>query len=113
MKKRTDRNHIIYELSAPDGTRYIGVTVITKSAKKSLEMRWKRHVYYAEVKQGNGLLQEAIRQHKELIVSRVIDKVRGKKNAHDLERRLIKDTRPELNIECTSKKQTRSKGTLV
>ena len=105
MKRRSDRNHIIYELQAPDGRRYIGLTAITKSAKKSLEMRWKRHVYYAEVMQGNGLLQEAIRQHRDSITHRIIEKVRGKQNAHDLERRLIKETMPELNIECTNKKK--------
>jgi hypothetical protein len=108
VKRRSDRNHIIYELEAPDGCRYIGVTVVTKNAKKSLEMRWKRHIYYAEVKQGKGLLQDSIRKYRDSIRHRIIEKVRGKQNAHDLERKLIKETKPELNIECTNKKKRNS-----
>jgi hypothetical protein len=109
VKRRSDRNHIIYELEAPDGCRYIGVTVVSKTVKRSLEMRWKRHVYYAEVKQGKGLLQEAIRQHRDHITLRIIEKVRGKKNAHSLEHKLIRETAPELNIKCNNKR----KGTLI
>ncbi len=105
MKRRSDRNHIIYELVSPEGERYIGMTVVTKSADKSLEMRWKRHVYYAEVKQGQGLLQQRIREHAKSFSRQVLMKVRGKQNAHDIERRLIKETHPELNIECTNKKR--------
>lgn len=110
-KRRSDRNHIIYEIFSRDtNERYIGITAVTKNVEKSIEIRWKRHVYYARVKLGNGPLQQRIREFDDQgFEFRVIKIVRGKQNAHDLERRLVYETRPELNVELTSKKQRKTK----
>lgn len=111
-KRRSDRNHILYEITSCDtNERYIGITAITKNAKKSIEIRWKRHVYYATVGLGKNPLQQRIRELGETRFKfRVIKVVRGKQNAHDMERQLISETRPELNVECTSRKQKKTKG---
>ncbi len=115
MKRRSDRNHIIYEITCSNTQeRYIGITVVSGQAiQKSLKIRWKRHVYYAVVKLGPNPLQRRIREFGDSgFKFRVIKVVRGKQNAHNNERDLIKDTQPELNVECTSKKQKRGKKEL-
>ena len=112
MKRRSDRNHIVYEITCSDTQeRYIGITVVSGQAiQKSVKIRWKRHVYYATVKLGNNPLQLRIREFGDTgFKFRVIKVVRGKQNAHDAERDLIRETQPELNVECTSKKQKKTK----
>ena len=112
MKRRSDRNHIVYEITCSNtDERYIGITVVSGQAiQKSIKIRWKRHVYYATVGLGPNPLQQRIREFGDTgFKFRVIKRVRGKQNAHDLERELIKETRPELNVECTSKKQKKTK----
>lgn len=108
MKRRCDRNHIVYQIfCVPTGERYIGITVVRGRAfQKSLKIRWAGHVYHALVEQRNYPLQQRIREHGEnnFQIS-TISIVRGKKSAHELERTLIKSTSPELNVECTHKKQ--------
>ena len=109
--KRRDRNHIVYEIIAETQERYIGITAGTGQAiQKSIKIRWKRHVYYATVVGGKNPLQQRIRELGESgFRFRVLKIIRGKQNAPDLERQLIYETRPELNVECTSKKQKKTK----
>jgi len=108
MKRRSDRNHVIYQITAPQGEKYIGVTVVTKNCNKSLDMRWKRHVYFATVGEGDGLLQQRIRVDGSANFKiEAITVVRGKAQAHQVEKGLIKERLPELNIECTGKKRRR------
>lgn len=111
MKRRCDRNHIVYQiLCVTTGERYIGITVVRGRAfQKSLKMRWQGHIYHATVEQRNYPLQQRIRQYGEnnFLVS-TITIIRGKKAAHELERQLIKETLPELNVECTTKKRRKT-----
>lgn len=110
MKRRSDRNHIIYEIICSETSeRYIGITVVSGQAlQKSLKIRWKRHVYYATVKQGKNPLQQRIREFSDDgFKFRIIKVVRGKQNAHRAEIDLIKETCPELNVEGTCRKQRR------
>lgn len=113
MKRRSDRNHIVYEITCADtGERYIGITVVKGQAiQKSIKIRWKCHVYYATIKQGNNPLQQRIREFGDKFKFRIIKVVRGKQNAHDMELQLIRETKPELNVEGTFRKQR--KGTFI
>jgi hypothetical protein len=107
MKRRSDRNHVIYCLVAPDGRSYIGMTVARQRAfKGSIKARWIQHIYKADTVQTMTLLSEAIRK----LGSngwdlKLLAVVRGKQDAHDYERNAIKEFRPELNMECLGRKQ--------
>jgi len=50
-KKRTDRNHIIYQITCePTNECYIGVTVVKAGGKsKTLKQRWQGHIYKATI----------------------------------------------------------------
>jgi hypothetical protein len=72
-KKRTDRTHIIYMLQS-GADFYIGVTAKTESTvNKSAQVRF------------NNLV--------------VVDVVRGKTEAHKLERDMIREHKPNLNTD--------------
>ena len=61
-KKRTDRNHIIYELRI-NGLNYIGVTAKTETTiNKSVLARAAKHYYRAKTESKNWLLCEALRE---------------------------------------------------
>ena len=64
-KKRSDRNHIIYQLTnTVTGEKYIGVTVVSGRAYlKSLRSRWIRHIYKAITLQAEYPISESIRQY--------------------------------------------------
>lgn len=99
-KTRSDRNHVIYSLTI--GKReYIGVTVVNnRSPSKSLNRRWQKHVQraYAEVK--GWKLCEAIRKHgPEKFTVEIVQIVRGKSAAHEIERELIRIRKPKLNTD--------------
>ena len=98
-KKRSDRNHIIYQITClKTKETYIGLTV-QKGQKKigSAKIRLRSHV--SRAKNGGGwLLHEKIRELGENnFVTEVIDIVRGKSNAHIKELEYIKRLKPELN----------------
>ena len=100
-KKRTDRNHIIYELVVC-GQRYIGVTAKTESTVlKSVKSRAAKHFYRAKTETKNWLLCAALRQlnSKEEIEIRVHEIIRGKAEAHKREVELRRQLRPELNTD--------------
>jgi hypothetical protein len=100
-KKRTDRNHIIYELVVA-GQRYIGVTAKTETTVlKSVRARAAKHFYRAKTETKNWLLCEALRSLscKEDIEIRVHEIVRGKAEAHKREVELRRQLRPELNTD--------------
>ena len=102
-KRRIDRNHAIYQITCkPTGETYIGITVMVKgSTNKSLNSRWQRHLYHALVENRTYPLQNAIRTYgSENFTISLIRVVRGKKAAHELERQLIVEKKPELNVEC-------------
>lgn len=100
-KKRSDRNHIIYELVVA-GQRYIGVTAKTETTVlKSVRARAAKHFYRAKTETKNWLLCEALRalSCKEDIEIRVHEIVRGKAEAHKREVEIRRMLRPELNTD--------------
>lgn len=104
-KRRSDRNHIIYEIAMKSMT-YIGVTVVEKrNPAYSLKRRWQKHVCRALTEQQNWKLCAAIRKHgPEKFDVRVIEIVRGKVAAHERERQLIRVRKPKLNTDVRIKK---------
>lgn len=99
-KKRTDRNHLIYEIRAGKLV-YVGLTYVTDgNAAKSLRRRWQKHVRRALTENKNWRLCKAIRDYgPEAFDVTVIKIIRGKDAAHAFERDLIRTTNPCLNTD--------------
>jgi hypothetical protein len=100
-KKRTDRNHIIYELRV-NGLNYIGVTAKTESTiNKSVLARAAKHYYRAKKESKNWLLCEALRglNDKSEIEVLVHEVIRGKAEAHKREVELRRQINPTLNTD--------------
>jgi len=100
-KKRTDRNHIIYELRV-NGLNYIGVTAKTESTiNKSVLARAAKHFYRAKTESKNWLLCQALRQlnDKSEIEVLVHEVIRGKAAAHKREVELRRQLQPVLNTD--------------
>ena len=99
-KKRTDRTHIIYMIES--GTDfYIGVTAKTMSTvKKSVLVRCNKHLYRMRSEDKSWMLYETMRERgTESFTVRVIAVVRGKTQAHTVERTLIREMKPNLNTD--------------
>jgi hypothetical protein len=98
-KKRSDRTHIIYQITV--GRKlYIGVTAKTQSTVlKSVRSRIAKHFYRAQTEGLNWLLCQALRKldSKEDIEFVILATVRGKTEAHNYERELIRKFKPALN----------------
>jgi hypothetical protein len=100
-KKRTDRNHIIYELIV-DGLNYIGVTAKTESTVlKSVRVRANKHFYRAHSENKDWLLCEALRalSSKDEIQILVHEVIRGKAAAHRREVEIRRAINPALNTD--------------
>ena len=100
-KKRTDRNHIIYELRV-NGLNYIGVTAKTESTiNKSVLARAAKHFYRAKTESKNWLLCQALRSlnDKSEIEVYVHEVIRGKAAAHKREVELRRQLQPVLNTD--------------
>jgi len=99
-KRRSDCNHIVYSLSVGK-LQYIGVTVVAnRSPKRSLKVRWQKHIRRALTENRDWRLCQAIRKHgPEAFLVQVIEIVRGKSAAHQLERDLIRTMNPRLNTD--------------
>lgn len=101
-KKRSDRNHIIYELRI-GVDNYIGVTAKTETTvNKSVLARAAKHFYRAKTESKDWLLCRALRSlnSKEEIQVLVHEIVRGKAAAHKREVELRRTLRPTLNTDC-------------
>jgi chlorite dismutase len=101
MKKRNDRNHIIYTIVGPQGS-YIGVTAKTETTVlKSVRSRIAKHYYRARTETKSWALCELLRgyESKEQIDVRVVEIVRGKAAAHERERELIRELNPFYNTD--------------
>lgn len=99
--KRSDRNHIIYQIQGPQGC-YVGVTAKTESTVvKSLRARIAKHFYRAQKETKAWALCELLRGYtsKEDVDVRVIEIVRGKAAAHARERALIRELNPFYNTD--------------
>ena len=98
-KKRSDRTHIIYQITV--GSKiYIGVTAKTQSTVlRSVRSRIAKHFYRAQTEGLNWLLCQALRKLdcKEDIEFAILATIRGKAAAHEYERELIRKFKPALN----------------
>jgi len=98
-KVRNDRNHAIYMIAnCETGERYIGITVLKGGVKKTLKVRWQKHVRRAVTEGRHWAFCRSIRKYgAEAFVMELIGKVRGRIAAHGEERKLIAELKPELN----------------
>jgi hypothetical protein len=99
-KRRSDRSHVIYGIRClVTNELYVGLTVCAgMSIQKALQYRWKRHVTRAYNQGKRWKLCEAIRKYGEHeFVIDMIEKVRGKAEAHQRERELTKLLGATLN----------------
>lgn len=96
MKKRCDRNHVIYRMFIGDQS-YIGLTVANGRAfGKAVKLRVQKHISRAMIEQKDWSICEALRGA-EVVEYEVLEVIRGRKPAHQRERVLIKELEPTLN----------------
>ena len=110
-KRRSDRYHLVYQLTSPTGERYVGVTFVRgdsrsiKARNRSAEDRFKAHCRNALDYNHKTLLCEAIREcGPDAFVKDILAVIRGKKETHMKERELIAEIMPELNMEGMGRK---------
>ncbi len=99
--KRSDRNHIIYQIVGPQGC-YVGVTAKTETTVlKSVRARIAKHYYRAKTETKEWALCALLKgyESKEDIDVRVLEIVRGKEAAHKRERELIRELNPFYNTD--------------
>jgi hypothetical protein len=95
-KKRSDRNHVLYQLTIGEQT-YIGLTVaIGQAYLRSVKVRVQKHLSRAKKEQKDWAICEALRGD-DSIQYEVLEVVRGRKAAHSRERQLIAEYQPSLN----------------
>lgn len=99
-KKRCDRNHVIYMVTCPETNDfYVGLTVAQGRAfLNSVKVRFQKHVSSAKCNTKNWAFAEFLRSNPDAEYQyEVLDIVRGRKAAHELERALIAFFEPTLN----------------
>ena len=99
-KKRNDRNHVIYMISCENtGDFYIGLTVaVGRAFRKSAEVRFMKHRSAAKMDGKAWAFSEFLRANPAAKYDvHVLDVIRGRKAAHELERALIAGFEPTLN----------------
>jgi len=97
-KKRSDRNHVIYAVTA-EGQKYIGLTVaIGQAYLRSVKVRVQKHISRALKEDKDWSFCQFIRENPEVVLRyEVLEVVRGRKAAHSRERELIAEWSPSLN----------------
>lgn len=98
-KARSDRKHAVYMLmNSNTGEYYIGITVCGQKLKQAIKVRWQKHVRRAVTENKDWALCRSIREHgADAFEMEVIGVVRGRKDAHNMERGLIAELQPALN----------------
>lgn len=104
-KPRSDRNHIIYMASLKDNPTafYIGTAVMLRQAvNKTLKKRKDGHEGDTFKRNSQRTFHKAIREHgMQAFQWRVIEKVRGRKQAFRREAELINSLKAPLNdLKC-------------
>ena len=99
-KKRADRTHIVYRIESGSDF-YIGVTAKTESTVlKSVRVRMNKHLYRSRSEEKSWRLYEALRERGTAAFRySIVAVVRGKREAHVMERGLIRELRPTLNTD--------------
>jgi hypothetical protein len=99
-RKRRDRTHIIYRIES-GADFYIGVTAKTESTVlKSLRVRMNKHLYRSRSEEKSWRLYEALRERSTTAFRySIVAIVRGKREAHQQERELIRELAPTLNTD--------------
>ena len=97
-KKRSDRNHVIYAVTA-EGQKYIGLTVANGQAYlRSVKVRVQKHISRALKEDKDWFFCQFIRKNPEgQLRYEVLEVVRGRKAAHEVEREYIREWAPSLN----------------
>ena len=99
-KKRSDRNHIIYEIvNSENGKSYIGITAaIGRRFQYSAKLRLQKHFSRARREDKQWALYIDMREHEQEVYQLfIVDVVRGKALAHQIEVELLKEFQYELN----------------
>ena len=99
-KKRSDRNHILYEIvNTITGASYLGITAcIGRRILYSARLRFQKHCSRAKCENKGWKLYTDMREYGvDVYDVFVVDMVRGKKAAHQLEVKLLKEFNYELN----------------
>lgn len=96
-KKRSDRRHIVYQiLCLKTGQQYFGITQGWREL--DLKVRFQKHVWRALNEDKGWPLCNSIAKHgAENHVCDFVEVVRGKAQAHEIERELIALYKPKLN----------------
>ena len=96
MKKRCDRNHVIYRMTIGEES-YIGLTVVNgRAVTKAVKLRVQKHISRAMVETKDWSICDAIRSA-DVVQYEVLEVIRGRKPAHQRERELIAEYQPSLN----------------
>jgi len=99
-KKRTDRNHVIYEIvNTSTGASYLGITAaIGRRFHYSAHLRFLKHQSRARKENKQWALYIDMRENDPNVYELfIVDVVRGKALAHQIEVKLLKKYQYELN----------------
>jgi len=99
-KKRNDRNHILYEIvNTHTGESYLGITAaIGRRFLYSVRLRFQKHCSRAKCEAKGWKLYENMREWgPDVYDVFLLDVVRGKAKAHQIEAQLLREFQYELN----------------
>jgi hypothetical protein len=99
-KKRNDRNHVLYEIvNTSNGKSYLGITAaIGRRFHYSAKLRLQKHFSRARKENKQWALYIDMRENDESVYELfIVDIVRGKALAHQIETQLLKEFQYELN----------------
>ena len=99
-RKRSDRNHLIYELvNTINNKKYVGVTVcIGRAYKYTAIRRFQKHVFRAKNEPFDWALYKDMRKFgPDVYDIYVIQVIRGKSEAHRIETNMLQSLEYKLN----------------